>query len=119
MAPHLPGAKSRVELTAILKGHFDLKPSLIAQRFHFHRQKQCPDENIAVFMADLCRMAIDCEFGATLDDVVRDQFVSGLRSEAMHKRLLTEDKRNINWNGGSRSECERISRIRFSHSKAS
>ena len=37
-------------------------------------------------------MAIDCEFGATLDDALRDQFVSGLRSEAMHKRLLTEDK---------------------------
>ena len=90
-APHLPGAKSLVELTAILKGHFDPKPSLIA-RFHFHRRKQRPDENIAAFMADLRRMATDCEFGATLDDGLRDHFISGLRSEAMHKHLLTEDK---------------------------
>ena len=44
------------------------------------------------FMADLGRMAIDCEFRATLDDALRDQFISGLRSKAMHKRLLTEDK---------------------------
>ena len=36
-APHLPGAKSLVELKVILKGHFDPKPSLIAQRCHFHR----------------------------------------------------------------------------------
>ena len=37
-------------------------------------------------------MAIHCEFGATLDDALRDQFVTGLQSEAMHKWLLTEDK---------------------------
>ena len=39
-APRLPGAKSLVELTAILKCHFDPKPSLIAQHFHFRRRKQ-------------------------------------------------------------------------------
>ena len=44
------------------------------------------------FIVDLCRMAIDCGFGATLDDALRDQFVSGLQSEAMHKRLLIQDK---------------------------
>ena len=38
------------------------------------------------------RDAIDCEFEAMLDDVLRDQFVAGLRSKMMHKWLLTKDK---------------------------
>ena len=38
-------------------------------------------------------MAINCEFEDKLEDALRDQFVSGLQSEAMHKRLLTETER--------------------------
>ena len=38
-------------------------------------------------------MAINCEFEDKLEDALRDQFVSGMQSEAMHKRLLTETER--------------------------
>jgi hypothetical protein len=31
-----------------------------------------------------------CEFGAFLEEALRDKFVCGLRSEGMQKRLLTE-----------------------------
>ena len=48
-APTLPGAKSLDDLKGLLSGHFDPKPSLIAQPFHIHRQKQRPDENICGF----------------------------------------------------------------------
>ena len=41
-------------------------------------------------MANLCHLALDCKFGTKLDKALRDQCVSGLQSEAMHKRLLTE-----------------------------
>ena len=34
---------------------------------------------------------MDCNFEASLEDLLRDQFMCGLRSEAMHKRLLTEE----------------------------
>ena len=46
-----------------------------------------------ISLAELRRLAINCEFEGKLEDPLRDQFVSGLQSEAMHKRLLTETER--------------------------
>ena len=45
------------------------------------------------FTAELRRLAINCEFEDNLEDALRDQFVSGMQSKAMHKRLLTETER--------------------------
>ena len=92
LAPDLPSSKSFEALKNTLKSHYDPKPSVIGQRFKFHRRKQNPSESIADFSTALRRIAIDCNFGASLEDSLRDQFVSGLLGEAMHKRLLTEDK---------------------------
>ena len=43
-------------------------------------------------MAELRRLADRCEFGAYLQDALRDRLVCGLRSEAIQRRLLTEEK---------------------------
>lgn len=64
---------------------------MIAERFYFHRKRQSPEESVPDFIAELRRLAIHCNYGTHLDDALRDQFVSGLRSEAMHKRLLGEE----------------------------
>ena len=91
LASALPGTKSLDELTAALKDHYAPKPSIIAERFHFHRRRQALGESVADFTAEIRRLASTCEFGDYLDDALRDQFVCGLtRSEGMHKRLLAE-----------------------------
>jgi len=41
------------------------------------------------YMAELRRLALHCDYGTHLDEVLRDQFVSGLQSENMFKRLLS------------------------------
>ena len=45
---------------------------------------------MAEYIAGLRRLTRHCEFGAYLDDALRDRFVCGLRSEMIQKKLLTE-----------------------------
>ena len=77
-------------MTAELKKHFEPKKVIIAERFSFHRRNQAPDESIAVYVAELRKLTINCDFGDYLEEALRDRFVCGLRSEPTQKQLLTE-----------------------------
>ena len=88
LAPGLPSSNSFMDLKDALKSNFIPKPSVITQRFKFHHRIQQPSESITVFSTPLCLLAMDCNFEAVLEHF---QFICGLHSEAMHKRLLTED----------------------------
>ena len=70
-APQLPHEKSFDDLASVLQSHFQLKPMLIAERFHFHRRDQVPDESIAEYVAELCRLSTHCKFSAQLNDALR------------------------------------------------
>ena len=63
---------------------------MIAERFHFHRRNQAPEESVADFVAQLKRLSTHCQFGEHLNEALRDHFVCGLKSEVMQKRLLSE-----------------------------
>lgn len=88
--PNKPISKSYDDIVAILAAHFSPKPLVIAERFRFHKRNQEEGESVAVFVAALRRLAEHCEFGAALNDTIRDRLVCGMRSEAAQKRLLTE-----------------------------
>ena len=45
---------------------------------------------MADYVAELRRLATTCEFGAFLDDALRDKFVCGLQKENIQRRLLAE-----------------------------
>ena len=89
-SPAVPHEKSFDELATILQSHFQPKPLLIAERFHFHRRDQAADESIAEYVAELRRLSTNCEFGATLNDALRDRLVCGMRNTSAQKRLLAE-----------------------------
>ena len=55
VAPALPQDKTFEQLVAILKGHFEPKPVIIAERFHFHRCSQAMEESIGEYLAELRR----------------------------------------------------------------
>ena len=74
----------------ILKGHFIPKNVTIAARFQFHQRQQQPGETVAMFLAELRKMAVSCEFGSALDESLRDRLVCGLANEVHQKRLLSE-----------------------------
>ena len=46
---------------------------MIAERFHFHRRQQAPGESIADYNAALRTLATRCQFGAYLEEALRDR----------------------------------------------
>ena len=90
VAPKLPRENTFEQLVAALKEHFEPKPLVIMERFHFHRQEQVEEESINECMAELCRLTTHSKFGAFLDKALRDRLVCGLRNEGIQKKLLTE-----------------------------
>ena len=95
LPPILPRDKSFPELLAILKQHFDPKPLVIGEHFHFYKRSQKPTETVAEFLADLQKLSIRCEFGTFLDQALWDRFVCGVRNETTQKKLLTEDRLSV------------------------
>eukprot|EP00118_Oscarella_pearsei_P016739 m.161990 g.161990 ORF g.161990 m.161990 type:complete len:154 (+) comp38826_c0_seq3:840-1301(+) len=75
VAPNPPKEMKLDDLMAALKNHFSPKPLVIAERFEFYKRQQRAGESAADFLVALRRLATHCEFGATLDDHLRDMFV--------------------------------------------
>ena len=61
-------------------------------RYKFNARSQNNKECIADFVASLRHLAENCEFSTSLDDMLRDRLVCGLRDARVQKRLLAEPK---------------------------
>ena len=92
VTPADPKDKSYEELAKLVQDHYMPKPSAIVQRFKFNTRSQQPGENIAMFLAELRHLTEHCEFGTTLDEMLRDRLVCGVRDIRIHRRLLAEPK---------------------------
>ena len=85
-------AKSFDELVLVLRNHFSPKPSEVAQRFKFNACVRKPGESVASFLANLRSLSEDCNFGESLEVMIRDRIVYGINDRAFQKRLLSETK---------------------------
>ena len=47
-------------------------------------------ESVASFVAELRHLAIDCEFGDSLNEMLRDRLVCGVNDSRIQRRLLSE-----------------------------
>ena len=90
LAPTNPKSKSLEELVAALRQHYEPKPLVIAEWFHFYRRSQSPTESIAEYITELRKLATTCSFGDHLDQALRDHIVCGVYSDTIQKRLLSE-----------------------------
>ena len=79
IAPSLPRDKTFDELVGKLKAHFEPKPLVIVERFHYYRRSQELDESVLTYIAELRRLTARCEFGVFLDEALRDRFVCRLQ----------------------------------------
>ena len=78
-APSKPGEKTYQELIQALTAHFSPTPSPIMCRFKFLSRCHQLGESIAVFVSQLRCLSENCGFGNTLEDVLRDRLVCGIR----------------------------------------
>ena len=90
VAPDVPGTLSFARTVEVLSPPFELKHSVIAKHFHFHRCTQATREGIAEFDAALWTLATHYEFSATLEEMLCAQFVCRLPHEAIQCLLLLE-----------------------------
>ena len=57
VSPDQPNARTLDELKTLLKAHFEPKPLVISERFHFYRRKQLAGESVTDFLVELRRLA--------------------------------------------------------------
>ena len=78
------------ELADIVKTHFDPKPSSIVQRFKFYNRIRVKGELIATYVAALRTLAEYCEYGDSLNIMLRDKLVCSVNHEGIQRHLLSE-----------------------------
>ena len=83
---------SFTDILGALKHHYAPEPSPIIQRFKFNSRLRLPGESIPTYIAALRAIGEHCQFGATLNDMIRDRLVCGVNDRAIQRRLLQESK---------------------------
>lgn len=83
-----------------LTDHLSHRPSEIVERFRFDKREQTVGETVAVYIAELPRLAIHC------DKTLKDRFVCGLKQEHIQKKLLVEPNLTFAMETGSRDTVE-------------
>ncbi len=77
-------------LVKLLKDYYDPKPSLIVQRFHFNSRSRGPSESVSAYVAALRDLALKCDYGDYLQDMLRDHLVCGVNHRGIQRKLLAE-----------------------------
>ena len=69
--------KSFKTITGVFKVHIEPKPLIVAQMLNFHHRDQAQEESVAEYLAELRHLASKSNFGAYLDEAIRDRLVCG------------------------------------------
>uniref|UniRef100_A0A3P9DS45 Retrotransposon gag domain-containing protein n=1 Tax=Maylandia zebra TaxID=106582 RepID=A0A3P9DS45_9CICH len=90
VSPRVPSTMGYAALTGALSAHYKPTPVVIAERFRFQKRNQKEGEAVSDYVVALRQLSATCDFGQYLDEALRDRFVSGLRSDAVQRKLLLE-----------------------------
>ena len=91
LSPVKPTDKTYDELVKKLTEHYSPTPSEVMQRFRFNSRSRKTGESVAAYLAELRRLAEHCNYGDTLDKMLRDRLVWGINDAGIQKKLLQEN----------------------------
>ncbi len=92
VAPDVLTSKPLKDLLDLLEKHHKPAPKALAERFKFMKRMQHPGESIACYLAELRKLASNCQFETgTLNGRLRDQLILGLQNERAQSNILTQD----------------------------
>ncbi|XP_078029629.1 uncharacterized protein LOC144465141 [Epinephelus lanceolatus] len=91
LSPDKLGDKSYSDLVRLLTNHFHPKPSEIMQRWKFNTRNRKPEGSVSDYVAELRKLAQDCNYGESLTVMLRDRLVCGINDDRIQRRLLSED----------------------------
>ena len=86
-SPRWPTVKSFTELTQLVKDHLNPLPWLIMQRSNFNSRTQKESESVSEFVAESDRISEHCNFQTSLDDILCDCLVCGIREVRVQQWL--------------------------------
>lgn len=89
-SPKLPSELPYEDLILLLRSYFTPKVNIVSERYKFHKRTQGEKEPVNQYMNCLRQMASTCQFGAFLEEALRDQFVCGLRNSDIIRRCLAD-----------------------------
>ena len=89
-APNLPGSKAFNDLVKLMEDHENPRRNPIAERFKFNMRNRKADESVSAYVAELRRLIQYCEYGNSLDSMLRDRLVCGINHDRTQQRLLSE-----------------------------
>ena len=72
----------------VLQKHHNTPPSEIIEWYRFHTRIRRQDESISAFVAELCAIAENCNFGETLNTMLRDHVICGMNNEQHAKEAV-------------------------------
>ena len=85
-----PGENSFDELKQLMLHHQNPRPNMTAEHFKFNSRVKHANKSVPMFVAELRTLTECCEYGDSLNNMLRDRLVSGIIHERTQKRLLSE-----------------------------
>lgn len=89
--PDSPTTKTFAQLCEILRTHFTSQICVFRERQKFYDAKQAENEGIIDWLSRLKQLAIHCDFGGMLSNVIRDKFITGLTKGQLLDKALELD----------------------------
>ena len=90
VSPQRPTDKTYAELVETLNNHHNPAPAITVSRFKFNSRVRQSNENVAMFISELRQLATKCDFGNSLEEMLRDRIVIGVNDPNIQRRLLAE-----------------------------
>ncbi|XP_072144400.1 uncharacterized protein [Dermacentor andersoni] len=87
-APQKVNALSYKDALTILNNHYAPKTNEVAASYEFFTRDQAASESVRDYVVELRKLADNCHFGASLDRLLRDRIVCGIRNRAVQQTLL-------------------------------
>ena len=83
------------DLIEHLRNHYCPAPTPVMSRWKFNRRSQLPEESVAQFVAALRKIAENCNFGVTLNDMLRDRLQQGVRNKLIQQTILDQEDQDF------------------------
>ena len=90
MSPKKPAELKFTEITETVQKHHDPKPSTIVQHYRFNTRHRRVGESVSTYVAELHHLSNHCDFGPSLQQMLRDRLVCGIEDPNIQWRLLAE-----------------------------
>ena len=95
MSPAKPGEKSYNQLVSVLKEHYYPTPSETVQHSRFNSRNRKSGESVATFVAELHARAEFCNYGESLDNMIRNRIACGIMNSKRMKCAVAVARRVI------------------------